>query len=762
MFAIPLAAQKQIFSTYDWTQSVGEVQFAEVWADVKTPGGFPEFGATPDSRRTYAVGTIEVRDARPNVLFSQSPAQPHDQAGFFLSAVSKRQVVIVQSNRTSDNGIDWQTFLFGSTITDPNARAMNARAISVWEATDPQDARIAVCGETFDQIVPKSQAPGGWSTANTNHPSGFISVLDGLGNLLWSFHFFAGTNPDLDCAVTDLSIRVDAEGNEIVTYCGISTHGLATSGTTFLDPILPFSSLAPGVTSGGDTNQGTGQWDAFVGRLVRTGVTTTRQFHSILGGPGTDGAFGLAEVEPDIFAVTGFTETTLATSTSFFPLLIPGGVTGPYRRGFVTVFDARTIASGLKIYSSDSIGSGSTGHTTFPRDISVGTSQLSGTTTPYKLYIAGSTNDPGANSGFVLVNGALQGASDGFVAVGVLDPSIAGPSTVSTLAFSFWGGEGEDGITGVNNWNEFPDQFATVGFTDGDIGVSSWLHNETFGYNTPPSHPAPQTGGLEIIKLRTAILGASNGVDRPAAIGAVSATSSTPFDTGGLGQESGGGVAVGNDGRVNIVGMSDGTNYPVIGSGSRSNDASRDAVRSELDMVLQPTASTTGVGRTDGTGFQPATAFPPRSAGLVTFTGGTTPTCALKPFGRRIGEPAPPLQRMLIEFEGNAPTSTTSDASILVTRPSSILGTAVVQINLPPATPFATIGGVDFWLGDPSAQNALFVYVGIPVTFRMPLPPITVPGIFSVQLICLLAGTTTFGPGCISDFAASPALFFGV
>jgi hypothetical protein len=179
-------------------------------------------------------------------------------------------------------------------------------------------------------------------------------------------------------------------------------------------------------------------------------------------------------------------------------------------------------------------------------------------------------------------------------------------------------------------------------------------------------------------------------------------------------------------------------------------------------MVLQPTASSSGVGRTDGTGFQPSPAFPPRnSSGQVIFTGGTTPTCALKPFGRRVGEPAPPLQRMLIEYEGNHVTGSNSDASILVTRPSSTIGTAIVQLNLPPTTPFVTVSGTDFWLGDPSAQNALFAYIGNPVTFRMPLPPINGTGIFSVQLICLVSGTT-FGPNCTADFTASPALFFGI
>ncbi|MFN7591563.1 MAG: hypothetical protein ACK5UQ_24065 [Planctomycetota bacterium] len=763
MFAIPLVAQKQVFSTYDWTQSVGEVQFAEVWADVKTPGGFPEFLATQDSRRTYAVGTIEVRDARPNTLFSQSPAIPHDGFGFLLGANQKRQVVIVQSSRTGDNGIQWQTYLYGSSTLaigeDP--RAMNARAISVWEATDPEDARIAVCGETFDEIVPESQAPTGWPQANASHPSGFISVLDGFGNLLWSFHFFAGTNPNLDCAVTDLSIRVDAEGNEIVTYCGISTHGLAISGTTSLNPILPFAAPAPGV-SDGSTNQGTGQWDAFVGRLVRSGGTTTRQFHSIVGGPGTDGAFGLAEVEPDLFAVTGFTETTAASGAAFFPFL--GGFSGPYRAAFLTVFDARSLATGLKVFSSDRIAANTDGTTTFPRDITVGTSQITQSQAIHKLYVGGSTNDASAPAaaGFGYIRGSLQGVSDGFVAVmGILDPTVTAAS-LTPIAFSFWGGEGADGITGINNWNEFPDQLATVGFTGTNIGVTSWLHNESFGFATPPGHGGRPTNSNELLELRNETLGDPAAVDLPAAMGAKNATASTAFDTGGLGQESGGGVSVGNDGRVDIVGMSDGSNYPVLGLGSRSNDASRDAVRTELDMVLQPTASASGVGRTDGTGFQPTPAFPPRnSSGQVIFTGGTTPTCALKPFGRRVGEPAPPLQRMLIEYEGNHVTGSASDASILVTRPSSTIGTAIVQLNLPPTTPFVTISGTDFWLGDPSVQNALFAYIGNPVTFRMPLPPINGTGIFSVQLICLVTGTT-FGPNCTADFTASPALFFGI
>jgi hypothetical protein len=790
LFAIPLTAQKQIFSTYDWTQATAgsEQQFREVWADVKTPGGFPEFGANADARRTYAVGTIEVRDTRMGLaLYSQFRADPHDLQGFFLTAATaKRQVVIVQSSKAGDNGIAWQTYLFGSTTgisPNSNTRAMNARAISVWEATDPLNARIAVCGETYDEIVPQSQAPSGWAQANASNPSGFISVLDGTGALRWSFHFFAGNDPDADCAITDLSIRVDAEGNEIVTYCGISSHGLATSGTTHLDPIHPFASPIAGTLSAGDTNQGTGQWDGFVGRLVHNSSGTSRTFHSIVGGPGTDGLFGLAEVDENVFAVVGYTETAQSTGPGLFPFPAPTAPTAPYRHGALLVFDARTIGSGLVLHSGVPIGTGNRDLSTIARDVCVGFDSLITATaspTSQKLYVVGSTNDGGFGSTAFSAgtNPSIHGQDDGFVCVAYLDATPLAPvgtGSLFPLGYNYWGGPGDDGLTGVNNWNEFSERIATVGWrsTGGatDIGVTSWLHNESFGFGNPPGNTAPPIQTLELIEVRTSVFGSST-TDLPAAMGPVCATSvGLAFDTFGLDQESGGGIAVGNDGRINAVGMSNGTNYPVLGAGSRSDNAVQDAVRTELDMVLGPSVSVggaplMGMGRTDGTGFQASPAFPPRDPSTlqVTHTGGTTPACALAPFGRRIGEPLPPLQRMLIDYEGNPPLAGSCDAAILVTRPSSTIGTAIVQLGLPPATPWLTLGGTDFWLAGPSSQNAQLLFFGSPTTLRIPLPtfPITgsLPVQLSVQVICLLAGTTTFAPGCTSDFTASPALFF--
>lgn len=129
-------------------------------------------------------------------------------------------------------------------------------------------------------------------------------------------------------------------------------------------------------------------------------------------------------------------------------------------------------------------------------------------------------------------------------------------------------------------------------------------------------------------------------------------------------------------------------------------------------------------------------------------------------FSQFPAQPHDGLGFFLTSATAKRPSATTCDAAILVTRPSSTLSSAIVQLGLPPATPWLTLAGTDFWLAGPSSQNAQLVFFGSPTTLRMPLPPFTGTGILSVQVICLLAGTTTFAPGCTSDFTASPALFF--
>jgi hypothetical protein len=57
------------YSTHDWTATGNADSLREQWADVKTPWG-PE-----GSRRTYTVGTIEVRQVNLGSSFSGAPAE---------------------------------------------------------------------------------------------------------------------------------------------------------------------------------------------------------------------------------------------------------------------------------------------------------------------------------------------------------------------------------------------------------------------------------------------------------------------------------------------------------------------------------------------------------------------------------------------------------------------------------------------------------------------------------------------------------------
>lgn len=351
------------FSTHDWTENINLTNpFKESWADVKTPGGHQGFEGQNETRRTYVVGTIEVQRTGPSgfnpslPLFSEFVAEANglpvfDLAGPPPGTQLRRQVVMLQCNDAQD-GIVWQRYFYGRSgnplevenFEKPN----NARAVSVWaaervsadELTGDPNTRIAICGETWDERLVESQAPLGWSDAGTS-PSGFLAVYNGNGDLLWTHHFFAGSNPLSSCAITDLSIRVDELGDEIVTYCGIMTHGDPGTGTE-LSPVRPFASPGAGL-SGGATTQG-GGWDGFVGRLRRSGGVTTREFHSIVSGSGQDGLFGLAEITESRFAVVG--STSLETpGTSEFPITFTPLV-APYAVGVALVFDAAQVPGG--------------------------------------------------------------------------------------------------------------------------------------------------------------------------------------------------------------------------------------------------------------------------------------------------------------------------------------------------------------------------------------------------------------------------------
>ncbi len=263
-----LAAQSpaptQWYSTHDWTASAQEQVFAEGWVDSKSPG----------DGRVYSVGTITVSDTRPasSPQFSGTSVDPRFQSdpGFFAGS-TPRQVVIVQITKASQTSVGdatnqdvlAQVYFYGSTpgLAAEDLRSTNARGISVWPAEDPDDTRIAICGETYDETIPLSQDPTtGRASASATTPSGFIAVYDGNLALLWTWHFFGSAENGI-CAVTDVSIRVDDDDDpleDVVTYCGITTFGNPAS-NGWLTTVGAYPAPATGLcatNASGSTNSG--------------------------------------------------------------------------------------------------------------------------------------------------------------------------------------------------------------------------------------------------------------------------------------------------------------------------------------------------------------------------------------------------------------------------------------------------------------------------------------------------------------------------
>ena len=260
------------------------------------------------------------------------------------------------------------------------------------------------------------------------------------------------------------------------------------------------------------------------------------------------------------------------------------------------------------------------------------------------------------------------------------------------------------------------------------------------------------------------------------------------FPTFGLGDPAGGGVAVDQLARVNVVGYTDASDYPVAypGGVGRARDPApaADAVRSVFDM-LPPAlpGQPNGVGRSDLTGDQGVFVLP---AGM---TGGTSPACALSPFGRRFFEPAPTLSRILLDYEGDAPQAflLTSppqvpipvSGSLIVSRPSNLVFTAwqfflpgaggTTAPGIPPNPPF--IDGVEVFVPEAFVQGTIFfATVGLPghsvsvdVQFGFTALPVPAPAM-TVQVYCWFPGVNVVSgsaacAGITTEMTASAAMW---
>jgi hypothetical protein len=778
----------------------------------------------PGDGRAYKVGTIEVRNTDDPAWFSVLPTEPQNirraqdvSAAYVLPAYTEqsppafRQVVVLQITNDVTEELGPQRFFYGENpLTEGEFTFTNARAISVWPAADPEDVRIAICGETYDPRIPLSQAPSGWPLANSTASSGYIAVFDGNLALLWTHHFFGGL-ANASAAVTDLSIRREPgeeEGlQDVVTYCGISTHGNTTAlAGTPLAPVRFFA--APSAfTSPGNVNHGAQQWDGFVGRLRRDTATNT-DFHAIVGGPAQDGFFGLVEVDRNNFVVVGQTQLVLSTSNPLFPAVYLTPILGTSTVGSIIWFDAAPTRTGGNLLLQNSVLVGSLGFESDPtrtelRDVCVGwgaTTLALGfppTLDPLDaVYFCGVTNDPSLQSFFPLATRgpAYGGGNDGFVGIAVLGFQPAAPTDPVLLpwTFSYSGLEGDDGYTGVGMWNEFVHHVSVTGYatnlqaqlegvspptaTGYDLLAASYFFD-----NSPQGSPVTYDRGLHPIRMAVA---AGTQDDFPAVLGQVEAmrlaTSAPAFDTfvlslsqtnARIGRPWSGGVAVDPRGRTTVVGSTESDDLLAV-SGGRGPDVSGggapslpDAARAKFDLVP------VHVGRTDGTG-DPLPFFPP--GGL---NGGTTPACALHEYGIQINGAStgprlhiPAVTRMLIDYQGDAPSTprvTINNASIILSRPAAdggdLLG-AMLQLGLPvyPSPVVLLPQGIDLWITDPGAVLVISTVLMPFDSYRLDLSPNLPSGVLiSAQLLVGRLTPFSVPSGCTADgtAVASPAIW---
>jgi hypothetical protein len=183
-----------------------------------------------------------------------------------------------------------------------------------------------------------------------------------------------------------------------------------------------------------------------------------------------------------------------------------------------------------------------------------------------------------------------------------------------------------------------------------------------------------------------------------------------------------------------------------------------DAIRTDLDMLPGNPVSKLGVGRTDGTGWPGTTPMP-----MVGWDGGTTPVCALAPFGHRLDSSVPYLLRMNIDVESDLQPN--SPIAILVDRPPEIgtSGISALQLGQPGNPgPQLLVGGQEIY-----TTNAPIWYPAVWTAGRsLRFPMGTLPGggwAFTVQMVFgvypgIPAGVAGSCAGA-TQLAATPALW---
>ncbi|MBM4060871.1 MAG: hypothetical protein FJ265_07215 [Planctomycetes bacterium] len=546
---------------------------------------------------------------------------------------------------------------------------------------------------------------------------------------------------------------------------------------------------------GGATHNGSGQWDGFIGRVTAphgsANPTQTLVFQAIGGGKEQDGLFGLAEIsvdgpeQSDAFVVVGSTRTvgTPATGSFTYPFTVfplpLNNAASTYCLGTVSGFQVSSSGA-LTLFASRELGGlddPTQNHYAMimARDVWVGHGPVQWAAATETIYVVGSTSDAwlfslGKPVIFQGPDATLSG-TDGFLFAIPSEPYL------NTIYGTFVGGPGDDGLTGVASWSEYPDLVSVVGFAAGagarDILVGSYCRYDP----APPTTTPPTLGFGE--QPFTAI--SANNDDRPAAVGLANATSGAnctlPFVTVDtrvtpaiwLGDPAGGGIAVDERARVNVVGATTSTDYPVslasqppflVGRNKVGPALNYDAVRTVFDMVQFDMA------RTDMTGsiamLMGWNSNPPPPA-----FGGTTPHGALAAFGRQLGVPLAGnyLPRMQIAWEGMPPTAGNPGAFLVDRAPSdAMFGGTLINFGFPSTSPISdpVITGVEMWLVSSSATSVLWFppVSGQSAMMRCPITALPPSGFtFTAQAVAMLNTPIIIGTTSHS-FTASPALMF--
>jgi len=310
---------------------------------------------------------------------------------------------------------------------------------------------------------------------------------------------FNGCDKSANTTTTDVSVRVENINGalrDVVTFCGITKTGVSQipfGWTSTMVPHLPFDPPAPSTApscsapaGGGDTHNaisplsGTVEWDGYVGRVSRlhdNSGSVQKEFFSIVGGIHEDGLFGLAEIDNHRFVVVGATgigTNTPGSPSYVFPLTKWNTWNDPAdlcfhslsgcQMGVCMVFDAsatRNANPGRLILERSQL-LGSHDSSTVARDVAV---------VGEWIYVVGSTVDPRFNDSFP---GAAEygfvGPLDGFVAVRPTNTGSDFKDAICLMAKP-----GEDWLTGVVGWNEYPDHAFVAGASRPDASSPSDL-----------------------------------------------------------------------------------------------------------------------------------------------------------------------------------------------------------------------------------------------------------------------------------------------